>query len=67
MFSNNLVTLIVNSQMIAGRSKSTYLQKILCTLEMQNTFSEREREREEKKRERKRAICKDIHVSAFVA
>lgn len=62
MFSNNLVTLIVNSQMIAGRSKSTYLQKILCTLEMQNTFSERERGEK-----RERAICKDIHVSAFVA
>lgn len=44
MFSNNLVTLIVNSHMIAWRSKSIYLQKIQCPIEMQNTW-ERERER----------------------
>lgn len=52
LFSNNLVTLIVNSHMIAWRSKSIYLQKIQCPIEMQNTW---ERERE------------NIHVSAFVA
>lgn len=39
--------------MIAGRFKSTYLQKILCTLEMQNTFSERERE---ERREREQFV-----------
>lgn len=39
--------------MIAGRSKSIYLQKILCTLEMQNTFSERERG---EKREREQFV-----------
>lgn len=62
MFSKQFGHIDRKQPMIAGRSKSTYLQKILCTLEMQNTFSERERGEK-----RERAICKDIHVSAFVA
>lgn len=55
MFSNNLVTLIVNSQMIAGRSKSIYSVSAENSVYIRNAehfLRERERERGEKKREK---------------
>lgn len=50
MFSNNLVTLIVNSQMIAGRSKSIYSVSAENSVYIRNAeHFLRERERREER------------------